>query len=32
MAEPSKILLVDDDPVFVAATKTVLESKQSLNS
>lgn len=27
MAEPAKILLVDDDPVFVEATKTVLESK-----
>ena len=27
MAEPAKILLVDDDPVFVEATKAVLESK-----
>ena len=27
MAEPAKILLVDDDPVFVEVTKTVLESK-----
>ncbi len=27
MAEPAKILLVDDDPVFVEATKLVLESK-----
>jgi len=27
MAEPAKILLVDDDTVFVEATKTVLESK-----
>ena len=27
MAEPVKILLIDDDPVFVEATKTVLESK-----
>ncbi len=27
MAEPAKILLVDDDPVFVKATKKVLESK-----
>jgi two-component system alkaline phosphatase synthesis response regulator PhoP len=27
MAEPAKILLVDDDAVFVEATKTVLESK-----
>jgi len=27
MAEPAKILLVDDDPVFVEATKIVLESK-----
>ncbi len=27
MAEPAKILLVDDDPVFVEATKTGLESK-----
>jgi len=26
-AKPAKILLVDDDPVFVKATKTVLESK-----
>jgi len=27
MAEPGKILLVDDDPVFVEATKIVLETK-----
>jgi CheY-like chemotaxis protein len=27
MTEPAVILLVDDDPVFVEATKTVLESK-----
>jgi len=27
MTQPAKILLVDDDPVFVEATKTVLESK-----
>jgi CheY-like chemotaxis protein len=27
MAEMTKILLVDDDPVFVEATKIVLESK-----
>src|SRR4030042_942304 len=27
MAEPAKILLIDDDPVFVTATKMVLESK-----
>ena len=27
MAEPAKILLVDDDEVFVEATKTVLETK-----
>jgi two-component system alkaline phosphatase synthesis response regulator PhoP len=27
MEEPAKILLVDDDPVFVEATKAVLESK-----
>jgi DNA-binding response OmpR family regulator len=27
MAEPAKILVVDDDPVFVEATKTVLESR-----
>jgi CheY-like chemotaxis protein len=27
MAETAKILLVDDDPVFVEATKIVLESK-----
>jgi CheY-like chemotaxis protein len=27
MTEPAKILLIDDDPVFVQATKTVLESK-----
>ena len=27
MTQPAKILLVDDDPVFVDATKTVLESK-----
>jgi CheY-like chemotaxis protein len=27
MTEPVKILLIDDDPVFVEATKTVLESK-----
>ncbi|MDO9334544.1 MAG: response regulator [Dehalococcoidales bacterium] len=27
MAEPAKILLVDDDRVFVEVTKTVLESK-----
>ena len=27
MAEPVKILLIDDDPVFVEAIKTVLESK-----
>ncbi|HEX9896977.1 MAG TPA: response regulator [Dehalococcoidales bacterium] len=27
MTEPAKILLVDDDPVFVEATKIVLESK-----
>ncbi len=27
MTKPAKILLVDDDPVFVEATKTVLESK-----
>jgi DNA-binding response OmpR family regulator len=30
MAEPAKILLVDDDPVFVAATKMVLESKYTM--
>ena len=27
MTKPAKILLVDDDPVFVEATKIVLESK-----
>lgn len=27
MAEQGKILLVDDDPIFVEATKTVLETK-----
>jgi CheY-like chemotaxis protein len=27
MSDPSKILLVDDDPVFVEATKTVLETR-----
>jgi CheY-like chemotaxis protein len=27
MAEPAKILLIDDDPVFVKATKRVLDSK-----
>jgi len=27
MTEPAKILLIDDDPVFVQATKTVLESR-----
>ena len=27
MTQPAKILLVDDDPVFVDATKIVLESK-----
>ncbi|MFH1032384.1 MAG: response regulator [Chloroflexota bacterium] len=27
MAKQAKILLVDDDPVFLAATKTVLETK-----
>jgi CheY-like chemotaxis protein len=27
MTQPAKILLVDDDPVFVEATKIVLESK-----
>ena len=27
MAEPAKILLIDDDPVFVNATKRVLDSK-----
>jgi two-component system alkaline phosphatase synthesis response regulator PhoP len=27
MTQPAKILLVDDDPVFVDATKMVLESK-----
>jgi CheY-like chemotaxis protein len=27
MAKPVKILLVDDDPVFVEATKTVLETE-----
>ncbi len=27
MANPAKILLIDDDPVFVEATKIVLESK-----
>jgi len=27
MAKQAKILLVDDDPVFVEATKTVLETK-----
>ena len=27
MAKQAKILVVDDDPVFVKATKTVLESK-----
>jgi two-component system alkaline phosphatase synthesis response regulator PhoP len=27
MTKPAKILLVDDDPIFVEATKTVLESQ-----
>ena len=27
MAKQAKVLIVDDDPVFVKATKTVLESK-----
>jgi len=27
MTKPAKILLVDDDPVFVEATKTILESQ-----
>ncbi len=27
MAEPAKILLIDDDPLFVEATKAVLESR-----
>ena len=27
MAEPAKILLVDDDPIFVEATRTILESR-----
>ncbi len=28
MARQARILIVDDDPVFVSATKTVLESKE----
>lgn len=32
MAEMAKILLVDDDPIFVEATKTVLESKYKVIS
>jgi len=27
MTQPAKILLVDDDPIFVEATKTILESQ-----
>ena len=27
MAEPAKILLIDDDPIFVEATRTILESQ-----
>jgi CheY-like chemotaxis protein len=30
MTETSKILLVDDDPVFIEATRTVLESKYNV--